>query len=57
MQKCGVGEVKMSDFGISRDELPMFIDNSFETNGPGYLNDIVLLSREDAIGILNRSYK
>ena len=57
MQKCGVGEVKMSDFGISRDELPMFIDNSFETNGPGYLNDIVLLSRGDAIGILNRSYK
>ena len=57
MESCGVSEIKMSDFGISHDELPKFIDSSFETNGPGYLNDRVLLNREDAIGILERSYK
>lgn len=56
MEACGVGEVKMSDYGISKEELPQFVQKARETNGPGFLNDLVQLTDEQTLEILERSY-
>lgn len=57
MDACGVWGVKMSDYGISYEILPELIAKARETNGPGFLNDWIPLSDEEALRILQRSYR
>ena len=57
MTACGVEAVKMSDYGISYDELPTIVKNAKETNGGGFKIDPSFLTDEDVLGILQRSYK
>lgn len=57
MKAVNVNDVKLSDYGITRDELPVFVEKAFDTQGPGFANDIVEMNREDVLGILERSYK
>lgn len=56
MADCGVAAVKMSDYGITREILPQLVAKARETNGPGFLNDLVPLSDEETLNILERSY-
>ncbi len=55
--KCGVGNLKMSDYGISEDEIPKFTDNAFDTMGGLFERDPKKLSKEDVINIYRDSYR
>lgn len=58
MHKCGVADLKMSDYGIRREEFPKFIRNA-RTTAIGYLidSDSVTLSDEDFLEIYEASYR
>lgn len=52
-QECGVAELKMSDFGITRQTLPAVAEKSIDRR---YANERTPLSREEAETILAQSY-
>ena len=54
---CGVDNLKMSDYGITKEELPELADNAFDTMGGLFEVDPVDLTREDCIVILENSYR
>lgn len=54
---CGVDHLKMSDFGIQRDEISKIADNAYATMGGLYQVDPCTISREDTIQILEDSYR
>ncbi len=54
---CGVGDLKMSDYGITEEELGKVAKNARETMGFLYTLDPVKLSDEDAEAILRASFK
>ena len=54
---CGVDQLKMSDYGIQRDELEKIADNAYETMGGLYQVDPCTISKEDTIKILEESYR
>lgn len=54
---CGMDDLKMSDFGITRAEIPELERNARETMGGLFEVDRYTLSHEDAIEILERSYR
>ena len=56
-QKCAVAELKMSDYGISKDEFDTLADNAFETMGGLFQRDRVQLNKADIIDILEKAYK
>lgn len=58
MRKCGVSDLKMSDYGIKRDEFKKFVHNA-RTTAVGYLfgADSVILSDEDCLEIYEESYR
>jgi len=56
-QACGVAELRMSDFGIKREELRKYAQNARETMGDLFSMDPVLLSEDDCVDILERSYR
>lgn len=53
---CGVGDLKMSDYGIDRSELAKLTDNAKRTMGGLFDVDPAPLSREDSIRILEDSF-
>ena len=55
--RCGVGNLKMSDYGIKEDEMPKFTDNAFDTMGALFDRDPKKLSKEDVISIYRDSYR
>ena len=55
--KCGVRELKMSDYGISREDIPKLAANAFDTMGALFTLDRYRLSMEDAITILTKAYR
>lgn len=58
MQKrCGVDDLKMSDYGIKKEEIPQFAQNAFDTMGGLFQVDRVQLSLDDAITILEGAYR
>ncbi|MFT5697169.1 MAG: alcohol dehydrogenase [Desulforhopalus sp.] len=58
MQKnCGVADLKMSDYGIKREDIPKFAKNAFDTMGGLFQVDRYSLSLDDAIAILEGAYK
>lgn len=54
MEACGVADLKMSDFGITRESLPDVTDKSIDRR---YANERAPLSREEALAILEASYR
>lgn len=54
---CGVSDLKMSDFGIDKDECMTLAVNARETMGGLYLANPCELPDEDCAGIFERSYK
>lgn len=56
-QNCGVGDLKMSDFGIKLDELDKLATNARETMGGLFAADPTELSHEDCVSIYKKSYR
>jgi alcohol dehydrogenase len=56
-EKCGVRNLKMSDYGISREDIPKLAANAFDTMGALFALDRYCLSMDDAIAILKRAYR
>ena len=54
---CGVDNLKMSDYGIRREDLPAMAKNARETMGDLFLLDPVMLSEADCITIYEHSYR
>lgn len=42
--ECGVGNLRMSDFGVNRDQIPKYARNAFDTRGvPVYSGSVPTL--------------
>ena len=54
---CGVDNLRMSDYGISRDECPTLARNARETMGGLYAANPCELSDEDCAAIFERAYR
>lgn len=54
---CGVDDLKMSDYGFSREELPQIAKGARSMQGGLYEANPCELSDDDVAGILARSYK
>ncbi len=56
-EACGVADLKMSDYGIKKEDLPEYAKNA-RVMGPGlFMIDRVPLTDEDSLAILEASYK
>lgn len=54
--KCGVDNLKMSDYGINKDEIPQIANNARETMGGLFNVDPCSISNENVVEILEKSY-
>lgn len=54
---CGVDNLKMSDYGIKREDLPKMAKNARDTMGDLFNYDPVPLSEADCIAIYGQSYR
>ncbi len=54
---CGVDDLKMSAFGIKREDLPAINDNAWDTMGGLFELDRVKLTRAESLKILEESYR
>ena len=54
---CGVDELKMSDYGITSEEFPKFVDNARSTMGILFKLDRLKLTDEDLVKIYTESYR
>ena len=54
---CGVDDLKMSDYGITEDELDTLARNARETMGGLFTCDPAQMSHEDCVGIYRRSFR
>lgn len=56
-EECGVRELKMSDYGITKEEIPALAKNARTTMGGLFEVDPYSLSLEETIDIMNKAYK
>lgn len=56
-KECGVAELRMSDYGIMKAELPTMAQNALDTMGRLFLNDRATLDMEGCIKIYEQSYR
>ena len=56
-RECGVDGLRMSDWGITEDELDSMATNGLETNAALYAHDPAPLSHDDVVAILKKSYR
>ena len=56
-QACGVDNLKMSDYGIDKDNLLKYVVKAYDTMGGLFEVDPSPLNQEDCVGILKDSYK
>lgn len=54
---CGVDQLKMSEFGIKREELPEYVRDAKATMGGLFRMDQLALSDEDCLSIYEASYR
>lgn len=54
---CGVDSLKMSDYGIGRDELGKIAENAYATMGHLYKEDPCTVAMEDTVKILEESWR
>lgn len=55
-EACGVADLKMSDYGIKRDDLPELAQNSHDTMGGLYSLDRKALTYEDTLSIMEKAF-
>lgn len=56
-EKCGVNDLKMSDYGITRDEFTVLAKNARDTMGGLFNFDPVALTEADCVEIYEKSYR
>ena len=56
-EACGVADLKMSDYGICRSEIPNFVHNAREVMGVMFTSDRVAMSDEDVLEVYEKSWK
>lgn len=56
-EACGVAQLKMSDYGIKKEEIPTLMRNSRDVMGVMFMSDRVKMSDDDIVDILSKSYK
>lgn len=56
-KRCNVHDLRLSGYGVQKDDLGKYADNAMDTMGALFRVDPRPLSREDIIGILAESYK
>lgn len=56
-QACGVADLKMSDYGIDKDNLLKYVVKAYDTMGGLFEVDPSPLNQEDCVAILKDSYK
>lgn len=56
-EECGVADLKMSDYGITREEIPTLAHNARETMGRLFDSNPCEMTNEDCIAIFERSYR
>ena len=56
-EKCGVRNLKLSDYGIKKEDIPKFAKNAFDTMGFLFTLDRYKLSMDDVITIFSNAYK
>lgn len=56
-EACHVNEIKMSDYGIQADELPVYTKEALEKMPGMFEVDPVMLSPEDVLSIYKKSYR
>ena len=56
-RECGMDGLKMSDWGITEDELPEIAANALATNDALFAHDPVALTQEDVTAILKESFR
>ncbi len=56
-KQCGVDHLKMSDYGMKKDEIPKYAANARANMGGLFAGDPVSLSDEDVVAILEKSYQ
>lgn len=54
---CGVGDLKMSDYGITEEDLPKLAQNAFDTMGFLFTLDRYKMTLDDALSILKQAYR
>ena len=54
---CGVDEVKLSDYGFTREELPVICDSAFDMQYFMIAHEPKPLTREEMLEILEKSYR
>ena len=54
---CGVADLKMSDYGIRKEDMPVYAANARHTMGGLFELDRYALSLEETTGIMTRAYK
>jgi len=56
-EDCGVGNLRMSEYGIKEDEIEKLADNAIKTMGGLFERDPYKLSFKETVEILKRAYK
>lgn len=56
-EACGVRDIKMSDYGITREELPKLAENARSTMGGLFDMDRYTLSLQETVAIMDKAYK
>lgn len=56
-ERCGVADLKMSNYGITPEEFPKFVENARSTMGILFKMDRLTLSDEDLVNIYKASYR
>lgn len=56
-EACGVANLRMSDYGIEKEDLEKYVINARETMGGLFEVDPVQISNKDVLWILEKSYK
>ena len=56
-EKCGVADLKMSDWGIKQDEIPKLAENARVTMGGLFEMDRYSLSLDETIEIMGKAYR
>ncbi|MEF2231300.1 MAG: iron-containing alcohol dehydrogenase [Pseudodesulfovibrio sp.] len=57
IESIGLGEEKLSDYGVTLEEIPALADNALETMGALFAVTPVKMNREDVIAIFEAAYE
>ncbi len=56
-ERCGVADLKMSDYGVTKEEFNALAENAIDTMGALFQVDRISLTKDDIVAILEKAYK